>query len=404
MRTIDRLTALQVQRAKRGKHHDGAGLYLIVHEGGSKSWAFRYGPQGRRYLGLGPTHTITLAAARERARACREMLLDGRDPIAERQGRKAATAKVVTFAEAADRFVTSNRAAWGAEHAKDWLGSVATYVLPVLGAIPVSAIDTALVLKVLEPIWTERTVTAGRVRGRIEAVLDWAKARGYRTGENPARWRGHLDKLLPAPTRVASVKHHAALPYVELGAFMANLRARSGVAARALELVVLTAVRLGEALGARWDEIDLRSGTWTIPSSRMKGGREHRVPLSPAAAAVLKQMAALRTAGSDVVFPGAVRGRAIGTNSVLLLAKELAGDEATTCHGFRSTFRDWAAEQTNFPREVAEMALAHAVGSDVERAYARTDLFEKRRRLMGAWASFCAKPVPVGANVRALRA
>jgi integrase len=333
------------------------------------------------------------------------MLLDGRDPIAERQGRKAATAKVVTFAEAADRFVTSNRAAWGAEHAKDWNGSVATYVLPVLGAIPVSAIDTGFVLKVLEPIWTKRTVTAGRVRGRIESVLDWAKARGYCAGENPARWKGHLDQILPAPTRVASVRHHTALPYVELGAFMAKLRARAGVAARALEFLVLTAARAGETLGAKWDEIDLRTKTWTVPAGRMKGGREHRVPLSPAAAAALDQMTLLqKSGGSEFVFPGTHRGRPVGERSCLDLAKDIAGDEAATVHGFRSTFRDWAAEQTNYPREVAEMALAHAVGSDVERAYARTDLFEKRRRLMGAWASFCAKPAIKAGNVRALRA
>jgi integrase len=401
-RIIERLTALQVSRARQGKHHDGGGLYLIIHKGGSRSWAFRYGPQGRRYLGLGPTHTITLAAARERARACREMLLDGRDPIVERQERKAAGAKVVTFAEAVERYVASNRAAWGAEHAKDWNGSVATYVLPVLGAVPVHAVDTALVLKVLEPVWQVKTVTATRVRGRIESILDWAKARGYRTGENPARWDGHLDQILPAPTKVATVKHHAALPYADVGAFMSKLRARAGVAARTLEFVVLTAARLGEALGAEWDEVDLRTGTWTIPGNRMKGGREHRVPLSPAAAALLKQMAAIRT--SDFVFPGARRGRAVGESSVLTLAKDVANDKAVTVHGFRSTFRKWAAEQTNFAPEICEQALAHNVGTEVERVYTRTDLFDKRRRLMDAWAGFCAKPAAKAGNVRALRA
>jgi integrase len=406
-RPLGKLTALQVQRAKPGKYHDGGGLYLLVHPGGSRSWAFRYGPGGNRYCGLGPTHTISLATARGRARECRELLIRGIDPLAAKREHKTAAkladAKALTFAEAADRYFASHRAGWRSDkHAKEWRATLAIYADPYFGNLPIAAIDVSLVLKALEPIWTTKADTAGRVRQRIEAVLDWAKARGYRTGENPARWRGHLDHLLPAQKRVARVKHFHALPYAEIGAFMAKLRAAEGIAPRCAEFISLTAARLGEAINAEWSEIDLDHRVWTVPASRMKAGREHRVPLSDPAIAVLTQVAAIRRRDSNFVFPGNRRGRPVGETAVWLLVKEASGDEGATVHGLRSTFRDWAAERTNYAREVCEMALAHIVADDVERAYRRGDLFDKRQRLMEEWGRFCAAPAAKG-GVVALR-
>jgi integrase len=264
----------------------------------------------------------------------------------------------------------------------------------VLGDLPIAAIDTTIVMKVIEPLWKSKTETGARVRGRIEAVLDWAKARGYRTGENPARWRGHLDHLLPARRKLAKVEHHAALPYDEIGAFMAALRQETGVAARCLEFIVLTGARLGEATNAEWGEIDLASRVWIVPPGRMKSFKEHRVPLSDAALAVLEDMRPVRH--SDYIFPGARKGRPIGKHPAVRLAK-LASGRDITVHGFRSTFRDWTAERTSFPRELAELTLAHSVGSDVEQAYRRSDMFDKRRRLMDAWATYLAKPSSAGA-------
>jgi integrase len=406
-RTVGRLTALQVQRAKKGKHHDGGGLYLLVHRGGSRSWAFRFGPQGRRYLGLGPLHTVSLAEARERARQARLQLLDGIDPIAaKREHRTAAkleSAKAVTFAECAARYFEAHRAGWrNAKHTAEWRSSLKAHAEPIIGAWPVQAIDTALVLKVLEPIWTVKSVTAGRVRGRIESVLDWAKARGYREGENPARWRGHLDHLLPATQRVKRVQHHVALPYAEIGAFMMKLRDQDGTAARCLEFIVLTAARLGEALNAEWCEIDLTAKVWVVPARRMKGGREHRVPLCDLALAVLKQTASIRYRDSELVFPGVRKGRPVDEKTIWRLAKDVGGDDAVTVHGLRSTFRDWAAERTNFANHVVEQALAHAIGAQVEAAYRRGDLLGKRRQLMEAWARYCSSPAVAG-DVVALR-
>jgi integrase len=263
-----------------------------------------------------------------------------------------------------------------------------TYVSPVFGSFPVQSIDVALVMKALEPIWTSKPETAGRVRGRIERVLDWATVHGLREGDNPARWRGHLDKLLPSRAKVRKVKHHTALPYAEVGVFMAELRPREGIAARALELLILTAARTSEVLGAQWEEVDLDARIWTVPGERMKGGREHRIPLSDAALAVVQGMQAVRQ--NDLVFPGA-RDRKPLSNMALLSVLRRMGRGELTAHGFRSTFRDWAAERTNFSPEVVEMALAHVVSDKVEAAYRRGDLFEKRRRLMEAWAGFCAK-------------
>jgi integrase len=393
-RTLNRLSTLKISRVKeKGLIADGGGLYLRTADGGTKSWIFRYGESGKlRDMGLGPVHTISLAEARALATECRKLRLQGIDPIAQRHAQRAtqraAEAKAMTFVECAEHYMASHEGAWrNATHRSQWVTTLRAYVYPVIGAHAVAAIGTAAVMKVLEPIWMTRTETASRVRGRIESVLDWAKARGFREGENPAQWRGHLDHLLPARSKVQKTKHLAALPYSEIGAFMAKLRAEDSIPSRALEFVALTAARLGEVLGATWDEIDLANRVWTVPAERMKMGKEHRVPLSNAAAKVLGAMQAIRH--GELVFPGA-NDRPITRLAVLRVVKRLAGD--VTTHGLRSTFRDWAAEQTAFPSELAEMALAHSVGSAVEAAYRRTDLFEKRRKLMQAWAVYCGKP------------
>jgi len=400
-RGIHKLTAVKVARlTKPGRYGDGGGLWLQVAAGGSRSWLFRFMRAGKaREMGLGAVATVTLAEAREKARECRKALQDGLDPIEARDGiRKAAAvdaARAVTFREAAERYIDAHRSGWrNAKHAAQWPSSLERYAHPVVGALPVAAVDTALVLKCIEPVWTAKPETAGRVRGRIELVLDWATARGYRTGDNPARWRGHLDKLLPARSKVARVKHHAALPYVEIPPFMARLRDRSDNSSRALEFAILTGSRTGEAIGARLDEIDLGARLWTIPGERMKGGREHRVPLSDRALEIVRTM----PRDGDFVFPGAKAGKPL-TNMALLMTLRRMGRDDLTAHGFRSSFRDWAAEQTAFPAEVAEMALAHAVGDKVEAAYRRGDLLAKRRQLAEAWAKFCASPGTAGAAV-----
>jgi integrase len=398
---LKKLAPREVGRKGPGWHHDGGGLYLRVDPDGNRFFYFRWGAGGAKYLSLGPTHTISLQTAREKARACRELLIDGRDPKAERATLRLAArieaAKRVSFTDCAARYFESHKAAWGSEkHCRDWRGSIRTHVEPVFGALPVGAIDVGLVLRVLEPIWTTKTATAARVRERIEAVLDFAKVRGLRDGENPARWKGHLDHLLPSPKKVRRTEHHAALPYNDVPAFMARLRAVPGTAARALEFIVLTAVRAGEGCGARWPEID--GDVWAIPRERMKGGKEHRVPLPAPALDVLARMP--RT--GEFVFPGERPGRPVHGNAALTVAKEL--DHGITVHGFRSAFRDWAAEQTNFSREAAELALAHAIPNPTEAAYRRGDMLDIRRDLMAAWADHCAgKPasgvvVPIAAR------
>jgi len=397
-RTIGRLTALKVNKAKRpGMYADGGGLYLRVTHSGTKNWVFRFMLNGRpRWMGVGPLHIIGLAEARNRAAAFRLQRHDGVDPIERRradrlQGRLDA-AKEVTFKECAARYIASHRAGWrNPKHAAQWQATLATYAEPVIGGLSVQAIDAALVLKVLEPIWTTKPETAGRVRGRIESVLDWAKARGYRAGENPARWRGHLDKLLPVRSKVRRVEHHAALPHAELPGFLVSLREQEGTGARALEFAILTAARTGEVIGARWGEIDLLDKTWTLPATRMKAGKEHRVPLSARALAILKEMQAHRHADDAFVFSGAKPGRPLSNMAFLMLLRRMARGYVTA-HGFRSSFRDWAAERTNFPAEVAEIALAHTVSDKTVAAYNRSDLFDRRRRLMADWATFCTAP------------
>jgi len=383
---------------------DGGGLYLRIGPTGAKSWVYRFMRQGkRRDMGLGPLHVVSLADARVRAAECRKQRLDGKDPLAAREQERASArldaAKSMTFTNCAEAYIKAHAPSWrNAKHADQWTNTLETYAGPVFGALPVQAVDLGLVMKVLESIWTAKPETASRVRGRIEAVLDWATVRGYRQGDNPARWRGHLDNLLPRRAKVQKVEHHAALPYAEMGAFMEALRAQDCTAARALEFVILTAARTGEVISARWDEFDLGAKIWTIPGERMKAGREHRVPLSPAALALLKRMQAK---GSEFIFPGSKPRRPLSNMAMLKLLERMKRADLTV-HGFRSSFRDWAAERTNFAREVAEAALAHVVGDKVEAAYRRGDLFEKRRRLMEAWATHCGKKMTAG-GVIALR-
>jgi integrase len=413
-RTIGKLTALKVDKAKRpGMYGDGGGLYLRVTHDGAKNWVFRFMLNGRpRWMGMGPLHTVHLAEARKRAGEHRLRRHDGIDPIearrAERQQARLDAAKAVTFKECAESYIKAHRAGWrNGKHAAQWQATLATYAEPVIGKLSVQAIDTGLVLKVLEPIWTAKPETAGRVRGRIESILDWAKVRGYRAGENPARWRGHLDKLLPARGKVQKVEHHAAMPYAALPAFLIKLRGQEGIAARALEFAILTAARTGETIGARWPEFDLLDKTWTVPPERMKAGRAHRVPLSARALAILKEMQLLRPAGDadGYVFPGGKAGRPLSNMAFLMLLRRM-GHADLTAHGFRATFKTWASECTGVQNEIVEASLAHVIGSKVEQAYRRGDLFERRRRLMQQWATFC-NTAPTGErqnNVTPLRA
>ena len=393
-----RWTAIAVARLKQpGRYAMGDGLYLQVSPAKTKAWVFRYMRGGAaRHMGLGPVGVVSLASARDKARECRRQLLEGMDPIevrkAERQSALLKAAAGATFRECADRMIAAHEAAWRNEkHRAQWKSTLATYAYPVFGDLAVGAVDVGLVLKTLEPIWTTKPETASRVRGRIEAVLDWATARGYRTGENPARWKGHLNKLLPGQSKVHRVKHHAALPYGALPEFISELRERPGVAARALEFAILTASRTGEVIAARWSEINLANRVWTIPAERMKGSREHRVPLSKRATEVLEEL----PREGEFVFPGGRAGKGLSNMALLTTLRRMKRGDLTA-HGFRSSFRDWAAETTAYPSDVVEMALAHAVSSKVEAAYRRGDLFEKRRRLMDEWADYCAAPTRDG--------
>lgn len=396
---IKAVGALEMRRdtkfTKPGLHSVGevAGLALQVSASGARSWVLRVMTGGkRRDMGLGGYPDVTLAGAREAARAARAKIKEGIDPITEakaaRSAARAAHATAVPFERAGRLYIEAHEPGWrNAKHGQQWRNTLETYAYPVIGDVLVRDVSLPQVLAVLEPIWRTKTETASRLRGRIESVLDWAAARGYRDGLNPARWRGHLDKLLPAPSKVMKPEHHAALPAAEVGAFMQALRKAEGMGARALEFVILTAARSGEVRGATWPEIDMDAAVWTVPGERMKAGKEHRVPLSPAALALLRALP--RMAGTELVFP-APRGGPLSNMTLAAVLRRMG--VAAVPHGFRSTFRDWAGESTNYPNEVCEMALAHAIGNKAEAAYRRGDLFEKRRRLMNDWAAFCAKP------------
>lgn len=386
------LSVKRVENLKRpGRYGDGQGLYLQITATGSKSWLFRYERDGReRSLGLGPFHTVGLHAARERARKARQQLLDGIDPLENRRADRAKTAlessKAVTFEAATLAYFDAHQAKWkNAKHRAQFLSTMREYAFPRLGKLRVADVDLGAVLGVLEPIWPTKTETASRVRGRIEAVLDWATVRKLRTGDNPARWKGHLQHVLPARARLAKPIHHAALPYAEVPEFMSALRKRDGIAARALEFTILTAARTGEVIGARWDEVDFVAKTWIVPSSRMKAGREHRVPLSDQAVKLLQSLPTEEA--NPHVFIGAKAGGI--SNMAMATVLRRMNRSTITVHGFRSTFRDWAAETTAYPNHVVEMALAHTVGNKVEAAYRRGDLLEKRRKLLVDWARYC---------------
>jgi integrase len=401
MARTGKLSAVEVTKAKGpAVLHDGGGLYLRVSATGAKSWVFRFQLDGkRRDMGLGPFPDISLADARGKAAEHRKLRHEGIDPLdakaAQRQAQRVSVAKGRTFRECAAEYIAKNRAGWrNAKHVAQWTATLETYVYPTLGELPVSAIDAGLVVQVLDPIWAQKPETAGRVRGRIEAVLDAATVRGFRQGPNPAQWKGNLAHILPARAKVRKVEHHAALPIDDLPAFLADLRSRQGMAARALEFTIFTAARTGEVLGARWGEIDLDAKVWTVPAARMKASREHRVPLSEVALAVLEKvrpLALMRDGEPDPaapVFPGLRRALPMSNMVMLMLLRRMKRGDLTA-HGFRSTFSDWAAERTACPREVVEMALAHAIESKVEAAYRRGDLFDKRRQIMAAWSRFC---------------
>jgi integrase len=407
MRAVNRLTATAIRSiSERGLYGDGYGLSLQVSAFGTKAWIFRYQRDGTpRMMGLGPVNTSSVAAARKslsgargRAQDAHELLLSGTDPIDARQTQRAKAqterARVVTFKDAAERYIKAHRAGWkNPKHADQWPATLGNYAYPIIGNLPVTAIDTGLVMKCLEPIWQDKPETASRLRGRIESVLDWATVRGFRQGDNPARWRGHLAKLLPPRTKVRNVKHHPALPYADLPEFMAELRGQENISARALEFTILTAARTNEALAARWasGEFDLLNKIWNVPAERMgKTGRVHSVPLSDRTVELLTALPRIK--GNDYVFAGGKRGKPLsGMAMDALLARMGYKDGKATVHGFRSTFRDWAGDCTNYPRDVAEAALAHTIQNDAEAAYRRGTAIEKRRRLMADWARYCSQ-------------
>lgn len=410
-RALNRLSARRAETLQEvGRHADGGGLYLNISANGGRRWVFLFRWKGKpTEMGLGSLRDVSLAQARAAASRARANLQDGVSPLDEkrRSQAEAEPAKVITFGDVADELLDTMAPSWkNAKHKAQWevsLGRVAatrgagSFATP-LRSKPVEAISTEDVLGVLKPIWQTKPETASRLRGRIEAVLDAARAAGHRTSENPARWRGHLDKLLPRPKKLTR-GHHAAMPFDDVPAFVAKLRGLHSSSARALEFLILTAGRSGEVLGARWSEVDEATATWTIPGARMKGGREHRVPLTARGLEILAEMKAIRS--GDYVFPGAKSGAPLsGMALEMTMRRHDVGH--LTPHGFRSAFRDWAGERTTFPREVAEAALAHLVGDETERAYRRGDALLKRRKLMEAWTGFIAKP-PAG-NVVSLMA
>jgi integrase len=396
-----------VRRGEPAKHFDKDGLYLIVNGRNAAHWERRYELRGKaHWMGMGRFKAFGLEEARKRNKLVSQQLADGIDPLAAKRASRAAqavaAAKTMTFRECAESYIAAHRDEWrNAKHGSQWQNTLATYAYPIIGSLPVAEIDTPLVLRVLEqrvsaergypagPLWTARRETASRLRGRIESILGWATVRGYRKGDNPARWKDHLAEALPNGRQASRVEHHAALAYAELPGFIAALKTREGIAARALQFLILTAARTGEVIRARWTEIDFDEKIWTVPAGRMKGGREHRVALSPQAIALLNDMP--REDGNPFIFIGSQRGEGLSNMSLTAVTRRM-GQGDITVHGFRSTFRDWVAERTNYPSEVAEMALAHAVSDKVEAAYRRGDMLAKRHRLARDWAEYCESP------------
>ncbi len=399
------LTDRQIRQTKiPGVLIDGGGLRVKVTANSKtgelrKSWILRLTVKGQgvREMGLGSFSSRNgVAAARKRADDLRDRARLGIDPITHQKTELAAkaaeAARAITFCEAAEQYIDAHRSGWrNAKHRQQWANTLKTYVYPAFGQVPVGEVDQAMVMKALDPIWKKKTETASRLRGRIEVILDWASVRGYRRGDNPARWRGHLEMALPARSKAQKVRHHPALPFSEAPTFMADISGRPGIAPRAFAFAILTASRSSEAMHARWGEVDFASRAWTIPGERMKAAREHRVPLSAQALAILKTIKPKQAKPSDYVFPGPKTDKPLSNGAFLAVLRRMKREDLTP-HGFRSTFRDWAAERTNYAREVAEAALAHTIGDKVEAAYRRGDLFEKRRRLMDAWAAYCFTP------------
>ena len=393
-----KLSALKVRHLTTpGRYGDGDGLWFQVRDANRRSWLLRFMFNGKgRWMGLGPYPDISLGEAREEAAKGRRLVRQGTNPIEARRRERAKrrVAKVPQFRELAEDYLAAHEIAWSnPKHRYQWRQTLME-AADRFGDIPVAEIDTAAVLKVIEPIWRSKTETAGRMRGRIEQILDYAKVRGWRDGENPARWRGHLSKLLPPPNKITRVVHHPALPWQHIGTFMAELQAIDAVAAFALRWTILTAARTGEAIGARMSEIDLERAVWIIPAPRMKARREHRVPLSAGALAVLDAVRPLQQ-GDGWLFPGSRKGAPLSNMAMNMLLRRMKRPDLSV-HGFRSCFRDWCAEATNYPREIAEAALAHLLTDKTEAAYQRGDMLERRRRLMEEWWNFCSRPVAIG--------
>lgn len=392
------LTALQISKIKnRGRYGDGDGLWLQVTATGTRSWLFRFMRNGRaREMGLGSIKAVSLAQARALAAVCRNDLANGHDPIDQRKGaraeRRAEASRSISFRQAAEQYVASHKAAWKNEkHIEQWSNTLESYAYPVIGELLVCDVSTPHVVKIIEELWQEKTVTASRLRGRIERILDWAKVREYRSGENPARWRGHLDQVLPAPSKIIRVRHHPAMPFSDVPTFMQELRAIEGITERALEFLILTAARTSEVVEATVDEFDLHNAVWSVPAARMKGKRLHRVPLPPRALYIARQSFPER----GYAFPGRFNGRTLSENTMLELLERMNRGAFTT-HGFRSSFHDWASEITNFDNNAVEMALAHSIKNKTEAAYRRGDLFEKRKLLMRDWSAFCEGKQSIG--------
>lgn len=398
---INKLNALKVKNTnKPGVYGDGNNLFLqVASKGGAKSWIFRYASKAdgkTKAVGLGSINSTSLTAARLKAQELRRMITEGKDPATELNRAKAAVQAMLTFDQAAGQFIADKSGEWSnPKHKAQWEATLKTYASPIIGDVAVDAIDTHHILKILRPIWSTKTETASRVRGRIESVLSWAKSNKLRSGENPAMWHGHLQHQLTAPSKTATVRHHPSLPWQSLPAFMAALKQREGMGAKALEFTILCASRSGEVRGATWSEIDLTSRTWTIPAERMKAKTEHAVPLSDASLALLQALP--RFKGTDLIFPSSRKTPLSDMTLSALIRRMNEGDtplwvdkrgEAVVVHGFRSTFRIWAAESTNIPRDVAEHALAHKLPDAVEAAYQRSTLFEKRIELMRQWATW----------------
>jgi integrase len=392
-RQNSKLTVIKADKLKtKGLYADGGGLYLVVKESGAKNWLFRFMLNGKsREMGLGSYNDTPLVEAREKAADARKLLTQKIDPIEARKKsdaeKRLESAKTKTFGECAEAYIKSHQDAWkNAKHKYQWNATIQTYAYPIIENMPIQDVDVASVMKILEPIWKTKSETASRLRGRIESIIDWATAHEYRKGENPARWRGHLKNLLPSTSRIAKVVHLAALDYEKMSSFMAKLGARTEIAARALEFVILTATRTSETRNAKWCEFDFSKRVWTIPAERMKMGKEHKIYINDKLLSILEQMKKIKA--GEYVFAGRKPSNSLSDMAMLMLLRRMKYDEITV-HGFRSSFRDWAAEQTNYAREVAEASLAHAIGDKVEAAYRRGDLFEKRQLLMQEWAEYC---------------